>query len=191
MAESHTANCRIALASQHDAWNSSCFVYYKWKNLNWTFDVFILRLSAAICTQELTKIMTSTAVLPFFIQVTKTKGNLHFTRLLSSYGNNFISIGINFNLDRISWAVTPCLWAVFFRRFEESCYRNLLWKFGGSRIISRAPTDVDGDEFWFCPGMSVRFERTKAKWAGADTKLFIVWGRLCGCFILCLILNNA
>ena len=81
MAASHTAKWPIALASQHGALNSSCFIY-KWKNLNWTFDVFILRLSAAICTQELTKLMTSTAVLSYFIHEANTKSSLHFTRTL-------------------------------------------------------------------------------------------------------------
>jgi len=158
MAVSHTANCRIALASQRDALNSSCFIY-KWKNLNWTFDVLILRLSAAICTQELTKLMTSTAGLPSFIQVANMKSSLHFTRILSSHVNSFICVRINFNLDWISWAVTPCLWAIISRRFEESCYYVFLWNLVGSRIISRAPTDVDGDGFWFCPWMFVSKER--------------------------------
>jgi hypothetical protein len=117
MAASHTAKCPIALASQHGALNSSCFIY-KWKNLNWTFDVFILRLSAAICTQELTKLMTSTAVLPYFIHEANTKSSLHFTRTLLSYGSSFIGTGLNFNLDWISWSVTPCLWAKLLRRFE-------------------------------------------------------------------------
>jgi hypothetical protein len=96
MAASHKVNCSIVLALQHGALNSSCFIS-KWKNLNWTFDVFILRLSAAICRRELTKLMTSTAVLPYFTHEAKMKCSSHFTRILSLYGKHFICTGIIFN----------------------------------------------------------------------------------------------
>jgi hypothetical protein len=182
MAASHKVKCRIVLALQHGSLNSSCFIY-KRKNLNWTFDIFILRLSAAICTQKLTKLMTSTAVLPYFIHEANTKSSLHFTRILSSHGNNFICTGIIFNLNWISWVVTPCLWARISRRFGELCCLVFFWKLVSFRIIIRARTDVDGDKFWFCPEMLVPFERTKTKRADADTELFIVGvrGRLCSC----------
>jgi hypothetical protein len=133
MTASHSVNSRIVLASKHGALNSSCSIY-KWKNHNWTFDVFFLRLSAAICTQELTKLMPTTAVLPYFIHEANTKSSLHFTRIISSYGNNFICTGIIFNLDWISWVVTPCLWARISRRFEESCCLVFLRKLVSSRL---------------------------------------------------------
>jgi hypothetical protein len=117
-AATHTLNCRFALASQRASWNSSCFIY-KWKNLNLTFDVFILRLSAAICTHELTKLMTSTAVLPYFIHEANTKSSLHITRISSSYGNSFIGRGLNFN-----WAQSLDLWRPFFGQDSSDLSNN-------------------------------------------------------------------
>ena len=191
-ATSRTANRRFALVSKGDVFNSSCLIY-KWKNMNWTFDVFILRLSAAICTQELTKLMTSTAVLPYFIHEANTKSSLHCTRIFLSFDNSCICTAINFNLDWISWAVTPCLWARISWRFEESCYRVFLWKLASYRIISRAATDVDSDEFLVLSRDVRPFRKKESKMSRRGHRIVYLGGEgdcVAGC-ILYLTLNSA